>query len=326
MLHRIEKSTIIQCAIAGALSALTSAVASIYASHIYLLPAHPQRTTAYWILFGSVTLVAATVEILFIYYASIKAVHQIAQVCDARLNGASEDSNALAIALVRAAMELPNPLDTDEFIDPLRHASRLQVLSVSLLYKAKVMLSNFLTKVVVRKIFLRGATRMWLEFIAIPVTAFWNALVCHWTLREARIRALGPSTLEEYLPSLLQNPAVHETAQRAVACCIAASHDIHPNHYYMLKMLRRNTALTVKDEPESHTLLKQQLEKLDSAERAAALRILALAIVIDGKISRRERALYKMLANTTPTKTPQLNLLKKQFIKGRPLTALTTIP
>ena len=37
----------------------------------------------------------------------------------------------------------------------------------------------------------------WLPFVAVPITAAWNAYVCRLIMREARIRAMGPSDASE---------------------------------------------------------------------------------------------------------------------------------
>ena len=151
------------------------------------------------------------------------------------------DTN-IAFALARAALELPNPPDSELGVNHLREAPRLQLLLAAVIYKLKIMGSNMLAKVLLRKLTGRAATRVWLEFIAVPITAFWNAIVCWLVLKEVRVRALGPSMSMEFADMLLHDlsgvslPA-QETMLQAVGSIIVRSADPHPNLVYLLKHL-----------------------------------------------------------------------------------------
>ena len=287
-LFHIQRNAIIKCALAGAVSALSSAYADLWAKQMFGSSLH------YWLIFGGVTLVAAMLEILFIYHSSLKAVHSIAKTCDASLIKDYRNDEALTLSLVRAALEIPNPADSDQYIDPLKNTPRWRLIGISILYKVKVMASNVLAKIIARKLILRGATRAWLNFLAIPITALWNALVCYWITKQAIIRSLGPAYIEETLPTLIKNPEIHECAQRALACCITASGDIHPNHQYMLQRLRSMTDLIVKEAPASTEILLEKSQQLTKQDQQVITQVLSIAIMIDGKINKEELQLYQI--------------------------------
>lgn len=296
-LRLTERRTITLAATAGALSALAAGIAAIIAENLYQSgPPETHQSTQYWLLFGGITGIAAIIEIVYLYYITLRAVHKIAGICDLKLDHQSHHSPSIATDLIRAAMELPSPQDGDPHIDPYRGYPKWRLIIVGIIYKTKVMASNAIFKIVVRKIFLRGAARAWLEFLAIPVTAFWNGIVTYWILREARIRALGPSAITQSLPNLLTDSATHQPAQRAIGCCIHASHDLHPNLAHMLRITRELTNTIITDAPENLQKFHQSLTPLNPTQQQTVLHILTLATIIDGRVARNESQLLKNTA------------------------------
>jgi len=141
-LKNIARFTVMRAALAGALSAVVAAVAAMYAEKYF-----SDDSLNYWLLFGGASLIAAAVEVGYLYYDSLRAVHRISQACDVELFPEGEERSAMAGIMVRAAMELPNPPDKDPYVNPLREASKWRLLLGSLVYKGKVMVSNALAKV-----------------------------------------------------------------------------------------------------------------------------------------------------------------------------------
>ncbi|MGC4121907.1 MAG: hypothetical protein QM765_46465 [Myxococcales bacterium] len=148
----------------------------------------------------------------------------------------------LAVALTRAALELPDPAAPVFGIDPLRGASRLQLVAAAALYKLKVSLSTFLAKLLVRRMLGRAALRTLIPFVAVPVTALWNAVVCARVLRQARLRTFGPSAAAELVGFALDGVVSFSArgrlaAYRAVGSAVVAKRDLHPNLVALLHEL-----------------------------------------------------------------------------------------
>ncbi|MBK1856428.1 hypothetical protein JO972_15765 [Verrucomicrobiaceae bacterium 5K15] len=317
-LRNIVRWTVFRAGLVGALSACAAAIAAVYAEQWF-----PDNKINYWLLFGGVSALAAMLEVGFLYYDSLRAVHRISNACDVELFPEGDDRSAMAGVMVRAAMELPNPPDSDPYVNPFREASKLKILLGVLMYKGKVLVSNALAKVLIRKIFARGAARAWLEFVAVPVTAIWNAVICFWVLREARVRAIGPSAILESLPVMLENasPELAASAQRAVGCCVAASRDLHPNHLQMLVWMRQRSGVKVTDEPEDRARFQQSLDGLDEVERRVAVDVFAMAAIIDGRVSARERKLLEKIAGNEVANSLRSRL--HDFRMGRGLGSIT---
>lgn len=193
----VQAGAIFRSALAGAISGGVSAAAEVVAEP--LLPPgasiFSMDGVRYWALLGGITLLAAVLEILFLYWDTLRSVHELARVAGLELFGKDRKSSdeALVGALARAALELPNPIDRTTGVNPHREVKKWRLVLASFAYKAKVGVTNFLVKMLVRRILGRVAVRSMLgalvPFVAVPVTALWNGLVTWKLLREARIRA-----------------------------------------------------------------------------------------------------------------------------------------
>ncbi|BDS05722.1 hypothetical protein NT6N_07620 [Oceaniferula spumae] len=314
-LKNIVRWTVFRAGLAGALSALAAAVAAVFAEQLF-----PDDQINYWLLFGGVSGLAAVIEVGFLYYDSLRAVHRISNACDVELFPEGDERSAMAGVMVRAAMELPNPPDRDPYVNPFREASKLKLLAGVLLYKGKILVTNALAKVLIRKIFLRGAARAWLEFVAIPVTAIWNAVVCFWVLREARVRAIGPSAILETLPELLggANESLATSAQRAVGSCVTASRDLHPNHLKMLQWMRQETGVEVSTLADDRREFFKNFDSHTKDEQGILLEVLAMAIVVDGRVAKSERDMVQLLLSDYEIKGDpvRLNMMLRSFRCG----------
>lgn len=252
---------------------------------------------SYWLVVGGANVVTSALEVAFLYWDGLRTVHELSCVAGLDLVGGRKDRR-LAEALARAALELPDPASPVFGIDPLRGASKAQLLAAAALYKLKVSLSTFLTKLLVRRMLGRAALRTLVPFVAVPVTAVWNAGVCWRVLRQARLRTFGPSAAAE-LVGVALGPVTSLSARgrlaayRAVGSAVVAKRVMHPNLVALLLELRSRVG-----EPSQATLddaaaLLDDLRELPAAERRAVLELLSVASVIDGRLTRTERRLVE---------------------------------
>lgn len=319
-LRRVEYGAIARAALAGALSGGACATAEVFAdAH---LAANPVK---YWALVGAVTAVASAIEIAFIYWDTLRSVHELARVAGLELFGPDRRSSddALVDGLARAALELPNPVDLGVGVNPHREAQKWRLVLASLAYKAKVGVTNFLTKLLIRRLFSRVALRSYLPFVALPVTALWNAIVTWRVLREARIRALGPSAIEELVKLVFDSveqlsPQGRLSAVRAVASAIVRTQDLHPNLVRLLSTVSKRAGDTGQNELDDVGLFLSNLKTLDGAERHVSLQVLAVACVVDGRLSAREKELWRdaLTASDRPVEFSRLEKVRVAFVRG----------
>jgi hypothetical protein len=338
-LIRVVRSAVIRAAVAGAISTLVSAVAEVLATPL-VDPNRPMlsMTIRFWAIVLGATALASIIEIAYLYWDGLRAVHRMALIAGLDLFGeipasrrASEsERSAVAEALARAALELPNPAGRVFGVNPRRSASRWQLFVASIVYKLKISVTSFVVKAVVRRALGRTALRGWLDFLvpfaAIPVTAAWNAIVAWLVLREARIRTMGPSAARELAARALEDPEGAEdlspeartTIVRAVASSIVRTQDLHPN---LVALLARVTeALAVQpaedlDDPERFLLA---LRRLSPPDQRRTLRMLSVAAVLDGRVTRSERRLLQEAFATCgkPANLAGVERLRRAFVRG----------
>ncbi len=328
-LRRIQWWSMARAATAGGLSAGLVAVAELY-----LLPAWGLSSDAEgWSLaefYGVLLLLSgltAVIEIAYLYYDALRSVHDLARAAGLNVCGPQQEEE-VACALARAALELPDPRKPVFGVDPCREVSGWRLLLASVLYKAKIALSSFVLKALLRRALGRALVRSWLPFVAVPVTALWNLVICLRVLREARLRVMGPSAvqalLDETIPKLSE-PA-REVAMRSVAATIVKKHRLHPNHLVLLTEARRR--LQVPDAPELDDPARflDELQALSPKESQAVLQVFAAALVLDGRLSPRDRQLLKAVAERGPGPDlqHQVRCLRRAFVYGEGLSEAIT--
>jgi hypothetical protein len=322
-LRRIERGAVLRAAGAGAVSAAVAASAHVASGHVLALlsPGAPWLASwPPWLFAGAVAALAAAAEILFVYRDALRTVHRLSVA--AGLDPLKQPP--VVAALVRAALELPNPVRGSLRVDPYREVSRARLLFASVAYKAKVGLTNFLVKAALRRVLGRAVVRVWLAFVAVPVSAAWNALVAFKVVREARVRAMGPSFVLERMDALLGRTPVSEAAQgmslRAVASAIVRTHDLHPNLLCLLDAVLERTAGAPAADLDDTAVFLRNLRDLASNERLAVLGVLDVAAVVDGRLTRAERRLLReaRIACGLPADLTSVRRLRRAFTTGHP--------
>lgn len=325
-LRRIERGAVFRACLAGALSAIVSGGASFYAWDLLENGDDMVKTVEYWVIVGGVTGIATVFEIGFLYWDALRSVHRMSVAAGLDLIPQGEEETAVLNALVRAALEMPNPSDRDRFINPRKETSGMMLLMTTLIYKGKVTVTNFLLKALARRVLGRVMARAYMEFIAVPVTAVWNGVVCWWVVREARIRAMGPSAVKEMVGMVLGgkvdslSPKCRLALRRAVGSSIVRTSDLHPNLHQLIRRVREMVG-TDDAEIDNSRLFLETIRGLDPPEQILVIKILGIAMVIDGKLARMEKKLWleaSQICGLDGSIQPIRHLMKV-FRNGKPI-------
>lgn len=324
-LRRVAWGAVARAVGAGVLNAVATGLVDLYASQRFGSPPGVptwHERAPYWAVFGTGAVVFAILEVAYLGWDGLRSVKRLSAAAGLELS--SEDKEEIALALARAALELPNPPDPVMGVNPHREASRLQLLFASAVYKLKISVTNFLFKQVVAGVVPRIASRYLLAFTAIPINGLWNGFVCWSVLREARIRVMGPSAAVEMLDAVLREeppptPALAEALHRAVASCVVRTRELHPNHIAALRALRARVGEPAEgaELDDSDAFLKK-LPTLASEERRVVLRVLGIAAILDGRLVRSERRLLAeaYAAAGLPSGVEHVQRLRRAFVSG----------
>jgi len=329
-LRAIERNVVIRAALIGACTAGLAAFVEIEA--MALLGEDPdvapwQAQLEFWLVVGPMIGVMAVLEIGLLYWDSLRSVHDLARAAGLEI---FEGPRGLAVAMARAALEMPNPRTGAEGIDAHREASKIWLVTIGLLYKAKVGITAFLVKALVRRAAGRSLVRAWLVWVGVPITALWDALVAWKVIREARLRAMGPSAAREVADALFPDdgtrekltPEARDAALMAVGGCIVRTQDRHPNLLALLDALEHEIG-EVRDEVvlDDSERFVAQVEKLEDEERERVLEVFAVSAVIDGRLTRGERELFERIQQLAGRRgTEGLAALRKRFLRGEEIT------
>jgi hypothetical protein len=295
-IRRIARSAIARAALAGAVSTAVSGAVEVAALPL-LGSGH---TIGYWFLLLLGLALASIVEILFLYWDALRSVHELSRAAGLPLFSETDERERLAATMARAALEMPNPRLTLEGIDPWKETSRTRLVVASLVYKAKISATNFVFKALVRRAITRAALRSYLvPFVSVPFTAMWNGVVTFLIMREAKLRVMGPSAAKALVQMTFADhaelpPRAAEAVLRAVGASIVKKEDLHPNLAALFGEVRaRVPHTTPSDSLDDPGAFISRITDIPRDESAMVLRVLAIASVLDGRVSKKERALLE---------------------------------
>jgi len=277
-----------------------------------------------WVM--GVTLFLTVIEFAVLIWVSIYAVYHIS-IITGHNRSINEDNitNQIPNLLSRAALEIPDPVRHVLGIDPYRNVSKKKLLFFGMLYKLKVVLSNVLAKLILRRVFGKSILRVGAEFISVPITGLWNALVIFKVSREARLRLFGNLLARHIAENEITDEKLKELSETARLCCLQAlgnsivlTQNYHPNMVILILRLievfnhKNNQRLDSWDE------FVQNCLQLTAKERNFVMDLLSIAAAFDGKISRLEKEkLGEVFMEYTEIYFQRIKRLKHLMLSGR---------
>jgi len=247
---------------------------------------------------GGITLISVAIEFYILFIIALKAVHEVSELInihshkkDFLQNGPFSITNILA----RTALELPDPEMEILGIDPFEQISKMDLFLLGLLYKLKIFLTNFISKFLLRESFGKTIAGISINYIALPVECFWNGVVIHRVVEEARLRLFGfalsnhiaDNFLHDHLLGQLSNEA-KIGCLRAVGNAVVMAKNYHPNMIILLLRFQHLLHIDKNNRYDDWDLFLESLQKVSEKERNFLLDLFTIAIAFDGKISKLE--------------------------------------
>ena len=316
--------TIFAAVIAFAIGALTTFV-TIWIEWTYK---SSMESTDYYMLYGSVLITMLLIELAVLFWLGLKTVYSLA--CLTGHNQSSKGSclpgdDAVPNILARAALEVPDPIIHFLGIDPLKHLSKSKLFLVAFLYKAKVMLSSFLVKFALIRLFGKGQIRTIFSWVAVPITGIWDAFTLYKVAREARLRLFGNKLAEHIVNNVLTteliaqlSPQTREGAIRAVATMMVLTQNYHPNMLVLLIKLCDKFQIDQDCEYDNWEDFLVLLAEVSEKDQYFLLDLLSVAAAFDGYLSRLERHhLPEAFKELTPIYLQRTNQLSSLMLNGQ---------
>lgn len=198
--------------------------------------------------------------------------------------------------LARLILEIPDHRLKLLNIDPFRLANKHGLLFRTIFYKIKVMLSNFIAKLIFRKLLARTSIRMYADFIIAPITGIWDGIVTYLIFKEVKTRLMTRIVTEELLDSILSKSNIipeawKDMSIRAIANVVVLNHKFHPNLEYLLLKLHHQFNSSIRHEIvlDDWEFFINSLSSLDTNGQNFICKIFNFCCGMDGGFSRLER-------------------------------------
>ena len=276
---------------------------------------------------AAATIISTIIEFYILFLISLKAVHEVAELINMHasekeyLDGMFGVKNILA----RTALELPDPELLILGIDPFKRISKKNLLILGLIYKAKIILSNVIIKLVL--IFAVGSTIMGapIAYEALLVEAFWNGVVLKRVVEEARLRLFGFALAEEITANVIREGLVFQLSEQARIGCIRSignavvmTQNYHPNMVILLLHFHEILQIRGEYQYDNWEQFLQTLEQVTEKERNFLLDLFTVAAAFDGKLSQMENEhLAEVFKQDHDLYYPRLQQLTTALQQGR---------
>ena len=276
---------------------------------------------------GVVTLASIIIEFYLLFLIAMQVVHRVGEIINIHATQSELLNNQIfgvKNILARTALEISDPDLLILGIDPFKRINKRNLLIIGLFYKAKITLTNFVLKWILKNS--TGDTVFGISILyeAIIVEIFWNCLVIIRVVKEARFRLFGFALANEIAVKLIQQHIVEslsaeakEGCMRAIGNTIVMTKNYHPNMIILFLRFQDLLKITEAKNYDSLDLFLETLGKVSLKERLYLLKLFTIAASFDGAISKLENQnLEKIYGNDYATFYPMLRQLTAHLNKG----------
>ena len=245
-----------------------------------------------------VTILSIVIEFYLLFIIALKAVYQVSKIINIHATEDELVENELfsvKIILARAALELPDPELKILGIDPFKRVNKKNLLVLGLLYKAKIFLTNLVSKYALRLISDKTIFGVSILYEALFVEAFWNGVVIVRVIKEARLRLFGFALANKIaLETLNENdlqqlsPLAKVGCLRAIGNAVVMTKNYHPNMIILLFRFQQMLHITKENKYDDWNLFLETLNTVSEKERNFLLDLFTVSAAFDGKLSDLE--------------------------------------
>lgn len=233
-------------------------------------------------------------ELWALNYINVKAVREISRACVyPRPN--TPDFDFHVNALTDAGLEKEHKGIKQFGLNPYLNMSKGLLWLILIVNRIKATLSNIVAKLIIKRVLGRYAVRQITDLAGIPIFAFWNAWASARVIAEAKFRIMAPMALQNVLTQLKEtNLDLSVYLFPALQFAIAQKRKYNYAQYYWVNMLHQNFRF---DDTRGYSFeaFNNKLKTASPEIKEAVSKIIVCAIVVDGKLSNREKNAVKKL-------------------------------
>jgi len=244
------------------------------------------------------SLVLVMMEILYLTYVNVKAVSKIAHACG-HPNPSAENFDQNINALIAVGLEKKQDELASIGINPYEGLNPWAVMIFQFLIRLKATVSGIVFKFLIKGILGRYALRAVLDFVGIPVYAFWNIWGARKIMNEARIRVMAPPLIRRYADLIYKdqkdNPEFKEYIYDTLQLISESKRSFHYNHFLLsITLLEKFEVEITEDPPYNHDFL-DEIPELSAQTRKGVQQLFVFGTMIDGRLTYREKKAIRYL-------------------------------
>lgn len=226
--------------------------------------------------------------------------------------------------LARLILEIPDHRMNVLNIDPFRFVNKHSLIIQTVIYKLKVFLSNFLAKLIIRKILTRSSLRLYADFIIAPITAIWDGIVAYIIFQEVKQRLFARKLAEELFANIAKastsmDNSSKDLAVRAIANTIVLNQKFHPNLEFLLLKVNDLFQDSVRKDIilDDWEYFISSLAVQDKETTKFISMLFNFCCALDGKFSKLEsRVIQESEVLSNETNLLQIAEIKMHILKG----------
>ncbi|TAE73214.1 MAG: hypothetical protein EAZ85_07720 [Bacteroidetes bacterium] len=279
----------------------------------------------------------AVLEIVLLIVLNLKSVIKVGHICNfPDVKDRNFDRNFQVLYEVSIEKQATELLDFD--INPMEGLSTWQIMIYNIWNKVKATLSNMIIKMLVGRILGRFMVRYsflhyFVDFISLPIFAFWDAYTSYRVFRETKVRVLATGTIQNFVVTFKRKFYDDEKFKSVLLDCLRfiaiAKRSFHHNHYLLAENIVHSFDLVIDKDRKKMDLefLLKSIQELTPEARVALAKLFILGMLIDGYLSKRDWYILKNLDKKDEIINFTYQDLKRweqEFIKGYGLNNLLT--
>jgi len=261
-------------------------------------------------------------EIWYLTYVNIKAVSAISRVCG-HPNPADRYYQENLEALIAVGIEKKDKQLDSLGINPFNNLSRVWLVVFYVLTKTKAALSNVVFTFLVKRLMGRFALRQFVDFAGIPIYAFWNIWAANRVMHETRVRAMAPPLILRCVETLYaeqkDNTEFKAHIYDMLQLIAESKRSYHYNHFLLSLVLLNRFDVALQKDPVFTPDFINMIAQLSELTRDGFNKLFVFGIMIDGKISRREKRFLRHLYRLGVIPHPEKKILKwsQEYFNGK---------
>ncbi|MBS1574651.1 MAG: hypothetical protein JST09_05045 [Bacteroidetes bacterium] len=277
---------------------------------------------------AGVTLVSIVIELYVLFLIALKAVYEVSEIINMHASQSdlvNDGVFSVPHILARTALELPDPELKILGVDPFKRISKKNLFILSLLYKAKIFVTNLVVKNTLLATVGKAIAGISVLYEALPVECFWNSVVIKRVVHEARLRLFGFALANQIAKNVIKDHIIEQLSPEAKTGCLRAignavvmAQNYHPNMIILLIRFQQVLQVEKENKYDDWNLFLATLKNVSAKERYFLLDLFTVAAAFDGKISHLEEDnLQAAYADDYADYYPRLQLLTHLLRSGK---------